>query len=120
MLREYRLAEAGGSERVVFQEREFTLGGQLNEDGTTRLEVALLAPGGKTTVELRLLTRSEGIGWYVQRRIQLDPPQIKALKAILGRGAGRVKSSIPKANTTCIIGPGARTNPQGLSLSLCP
>ncbi|MBI2883871.1 MAG: hypothetical protein HYY11_08200 [Candidatus Methylomirabilis oxyfera] len=105
---------------MTLQQREFTLGGQFNEDGTTRLEVALLASEGNTKLELRLLGYGEGIGWYIQRRIQLDTLQIGALRAMLGRGASRVKSSIPKLTMTHTIAQRERKNPQGLSLSLCP
>lgn len=102
------------------QETTFILGGQFSEDGTTRLEVALLASEGKTRIELRLLGWGEGIGAYVQRRIQLDPLQIRALRAMLGRGASRVKSSMPKSTMTCKIGQSTHGNALGLSLSLCP
>lgn len=114
------MARDNGTRRIASQEKEFMLGGQFNEDGTTRLEVALLASEGKTKIELRLLGWSEGIGRYVQRRIQLDPLQTRALKAILGRGVGRAKSSAPQLKMTCKIAKGAYGNPQGLGLSLCP
>lgn len=120
MLQEHRIAKEGKPGEMALQEREFILGGQVNEDGTTRLEVALLASEGKTKIELRLLGWSEGIGRYVQRRIQLDPLQTRALKAILGRGVGRAKSSAPQLKMTCKIAKGAYGNPQGLGLSLCP
>jgi hypothetical protein len=120
MHQEHRMARDNGSRRIASQEKEFMLGGQFNEDGTTRLEVALLTAEDKTRLELRLLGWSEGIGWYVQRRIQLDPLQIRTLKAILGRGAGRVKSSNPQLKMTRTIVTSTHRNPRGLSLSLCP
>ncbi|NJD69237.1 MAG: hypothetical protein C3F12_03825 [Candidatus Methylomirabilota bacterium] len=120
MLQEHQMAVEEKDRRVAVQEKEFNLGGQFNEDGTTRLEIALLASKGKTKLELRLLGYGEGIGWYIQKRIRLDPLQIRALKTILGRGAGRVKSSIPTLKMTCKISQYTQRNPQGLSLSLCP
>jgi hypothetical protein len=120
MRQEHWRVEKGGGGRMALQEGEFILGGQFNEDGTTRLEVALLDFEGKTKLELRLLAWGEGIGWYIQRRIQLDTLQIGALKTILGRGAGRVKSFNPQLKMTCKIVKDTRRNPQGLSLSLCP
>lgn len=114
----HRMAKEGERGMIV-QEKEFVLGGQCNEDETTRLEVVLVASGGNTRIDLRLLGWGEGIGWYVQRRIQLDTLQIRALKTMLGRGASRVKSSIPKLKTTCTIAKDTHRNPQGLSLSLC-
>jgi hypothetical protein len=120
MLHEHHAAVEVKGRKVAVQEKEFILGGQFNEDGTTRLEVALLASEGTTKLELRLLGYGEGIGWYVQRRIQLDPLQIGALKVILGRGAGRMKSSASQLKMTCKIVNDRHRNPQGVSLSLCP
>ncbi|TAN40302.1 MAG: hypothetical protein EPN22_17435, partial [Nitrospirae bacterium] len=103
MRQEHRTAEEGGSRRMALQEREFILGGQFNEEGTTRLEVALIASGGKSRLVLRLLGWGEGIGWYVQKSIQLDPVQIRALRGILGRVEGRVKSFAPILKMTSNI-----------------
>ncbi|MGB4780467.1 hypothetical protein [Candidatus Methylomirabilis sp.] len=114
------MAGERGSRRMALQEREFILGGQFNEDGTTRLEVALLDSGGKTRLELRLLGWGEGIGWYVQKRIQLDPLQIRALRGILGRGEGRMKSFTPRLKMTRKIEECAEKNPQRSSVSVCP
>ncbi len=96
--------------------REFLLGGQVNEDGTERLDVALLACGSKTRVELRLLGWGEGIGWYIQKRMQLDPLQIRTLKGILGSGGISMKS--PMLNMTPQIDRQAKRSPQGLTSSI--
>lgn len=120
MRKEHWMAGEGGSRRIALQEREFILGDQFNEDGTTRLEVALVASQGKTRVELRLLGWGEGIGWYVQKRIQLDSLQIRALRGILGRGEGRIKSFTPRLKMTCKIEERAKENPQRSSVSACP
>lgn len=120
MRKEHWMAGEGGSRRIALQEREFILGDQFNEDGTTRLEVALVASQGKTRVELRLLGWGEGIGWYVQKRIQLDPLQIRALRGILGRGKGRMKSFAPRLKMTCKIEECAAENSQRSSVSVCP
>lgn len=120
MGKEHWMAGKRGSRRMALQEREFMLGGQFNEDGTTRLEVALLDSGGKTRLELRLLGWGEGIGWYVQKRIQLDPLQIRALRGILGRGEGRMKSFTPRLKMTCKIEERTKENPQRSSVSACP
>ncbi|MCZ7627341.1 MAG: hypothetical protein M5R38_17685 [Candidatus Methylomirabilis sp.] len=47
MLQEHQMAVEEKDRRVAVQEKEFNLGGQFNEDGTTRLEIALLASKGK-------------------------------------------------------------------------
>lgn len=120
MHKEQWIAGKGESRRMALQAREFILGGQFNEDGTTRLEVALLPSGGKSKIELRLLGWGEGIGWYVQKHFQLDPPQIRALRGILGRGEGRMKSFTPRLKMTCKIEECAKGNPQRSSVSVCP
>jgi len=120
MLQEHRMADEGKSKRIASQEKEFILGGQFNKDGTTRLDVALVASEGNTRLELRLLGRGEGIGWYIQKRIQLDPLQIRALRGILGRGEGRMKSFAPRLKMTCKIEECAEGNPQRSSVSVCP
>jgi hypothetical protein len=113
------MAGERGSRKMALQEKEFILGGQFNEDGTTRLEVALVASEGTTRLELRLLGWGEGIGWYIQKRIQLDRLQIRALKQILGRGTGRMASAAPKLKITYRADQQTRENPQDLSMSLC-
>lgn len=103
---------------MTLQRREFTLGGQFSGDGTTRLEVALLASEGKTRLELRLLGWGEGIGWYIQKRIQLDPHQVRTLKQILGKDKSQVTSSMPKLKMTYRTDQQIRNSPQDLSVSL--
>lgn len=120
MGREHWMAGEGGSRRMALQEGEFMLGGQVNADGTDRLEVALVSLGGKTRLELRLLGWGEGIGWYVQKRVELDRLQIRALRGILGRGEGRMKSFTPRLKMTCNIEEYAKENPQRSSVSVCP
>src|SRR5574337_491294 len=119
MRQEHWMAEVGGSRKMALQEKEFILGGQFNEDETTRIEGALVASEGKTRLELRLLGWGEGIGWYIQKRIQLDRLQIRALKQILGRGEGRMASATPKPNPMCRVDRQRRTHPQERSVSLC-
>ena len=120
MHKEQWIAGREESRRMALQEGEFILGGQFNEDETTRLEVALVASRGKTRLELRLLGWGEGIGWYVQKSIQLDPLQIRALRGILGRVEGRVKSFAPRLKMTSNIEKCAKENPQRSSVSVCP
>lgn len=113
------MAGEAGSKSMVLQEREFTLGGQFNEDETTRIEVVLVASRGQTRLELRLLGWGEGIGWYVLKSLQLDRLQIRALKQILGRGEGRMTSAIPKPKMMYRADQQKRKNPQERSVPLC-
>lgn len=103
---------------MTLQDKEFILGGQLNEDGTTRLEVALIVSQGKTRIELRLLGWGEGIGWYVQKRIRLDPLQLRALKQIVGRGERRLASATPKPIMMSRADRQRRENPQERRVSI--
>lgn len=120
MHKEQWIAGKGESRRMTLREGEFILGGQFNEDETTRLEVALLSSVGKSKIELRLLGWGEGIGWYVQKSIQLDPLQIRALRGMLGRTEGRVKSFTPRLKMTCKIDECIAENSQRSSVSICP
>ena len=101
------------------REREFILGRQISEDGTRQLEVTLVTHGGTTRIELRLLGWGEGIDWYVQKSLQLDRLQTRALKQILGRDEGRMTSSTPKQKMMYRADQQIRKNPQERSVSLC-
>jgi hypothetical protein len=53
-----------------------------------QLEVALCQiPGEGSKLELRQQTWGEGIGWYTQSRVRLDPQQVGELRGVLGFGA---------------------------------
>ena len=50
-----------------------------------RLEVALTQGGdGRLAIDLRDQHYAEGIGWFDQRTLALDPRQFRQLKAVLG------------------------------------
>lgn len=52
-----------------------------------RLTVVLVhAPGGTSKMSIRQQTWAEGIGWYDQKSIELDPDQLCQLRAVLGWG----------------------------------
>jgi hypothetical protein len=102
------------------RERECILGRQISEDGIRRLEVALVPHGGTTRIELRLLGWGEGIDWYVQKSLQLDRFQVSALKGMLGRAEGRVKSIVPRLKMTCNIEEYATEYPQRPNVSVYP
>jgi hypothetical protein len=55
-----------------------------------RLQVALMQRGdGRLTIDLREQHHADGIGWYDQRALELDPQQFRQLQAMLGLKAGR-------------------------------
>jgi hypothetical protein len=50
-----------------------------------RLQVALTQGGdGRLVIDLRDQHYAEGIGWFDQRTLALDPRQFRQLKAVLG------------------------------------
>lgn len=50
-----------------------------------RLQVALVQRGdGRLSFDLRQQHYADGIGWYDQRGMELDPRQFRQLQAILG------------------------------------
>ncbi len=50
-----------------------------------RLEVAITQGGdGRLAIDLRDQHYAEGIGWFDQRTLALDPRQFRQLKAVLG------------------------------------
>jgi hypothetical protein len=50
-----------------------------------RLQVALTQRGeGRVLIDLREQHYAEGIGWFDQRTMELDPKQFRQLQAILG------------------------------------
>jgi hypothetical protein len=53
-----------------------------------RLQVALTQGGdGRLAIDLRDQHYAEGIGWFDQRTLALDPRQFRQLKAVLGMNA---------------------------------
>ena len=50
-----------------------------------RLQVALVPGGnGRLNIDLREQHYAEGIGWFDQRTLSLEPEQFKRLQAVLG------------------------------------
>lgn len=55
-----------------------------------QVEIALLqTPGAGSLIELRQQTWGEGIGWFTQSRVQLEPQQVAELRGVLGASANR-------------------------------
>ena len=77
-----------------------TLGGR---GPSQRLQVSLSqGDDGRLLIDLREQHHAEGIGWFDQRRLELDPRQFQQLQAVLAsqvgaRSAGRCGSSPPRA-----------------------
>jgi hypothetical protein len=52
---------------------------------TERVVLVLLAKADGTVVELRQQSWGEGVGWFTQSSVQLEPGQVAKLKQTLGQ-----------------------------------
>ena len=69
-----------------------TLGGK---GPSQRLEVSLSqGEDGRLLIDLREQHHAEGIGWFDQRRLELDPRQFQELQAVLGLKSKELEASI--------------------------
>lgn len=55
------------------------------------LVVLCHAPSGNTQLELRQQSWGEGLGWYTQSSVQLEPEQVASLRQSLGLGGNFAK-----------------------------
>lgn len=59
-----------------------------------RIEIVLCqSPGHPTCLQLRQQSWGDGIGWFTQSSVQLEPEQVAALKTTLGPVADRNRSA---------------------------
>ena len=75
----------------------------LPSSETERLLVVLVqAAGHSSRMELRQQSFSNGIGWFTQSTVQLEPAQVAALRNALGATTSGHKSShrLPREFTT--------------------
>lgn len=61
---------------------------------TDRLVVVLTAANGTSQVHLRQQSWGEGLGWYTQSSVQLDPQQVAGLRQVLGLGGAFSKVKV--------------------------
>jgi len=75
-----------------------------------RIQVALLqAKDGCLSIELRDQHYAEGIGWFDQRALELDPRQVRQLRSILGSHAAMLATAEDEPRATIPFpGPAAR------------
>jgi len=55
-----------------------------SQSGDRLLVVLVQTKAGKSQLVLRQQSWAEGIGWYDQKSLSLDPHQLRQLKAVLG------------------------------------
>jgi hypothetical protein len=69
-----------------------TLGGK---GPSQRLQVSLSqGDDGRLLIDLREQHHAEGIGWFDQRRLELDPRQFQQLQAVLAMNSGTLSAAI--------------------------
>ena len=64
---------------------------------TERLQVVLCNQAGESRLELRQQSFGDGIGWFTQSTIALEPSQVAELRTALGTGGNRGPSPLPKS-----------------------
>jgi len=68
--------------------------------GTTdkeRLLVVLCKRSGESRLELRQQSFGDGIGWFTQSTVALEPSQVAELRTALGTGGNHGPSPLPKS-----------------------
>lgn len=75
-----------------------TLGGR---GPSQRVQVSLSqADDGRLLIDLREQHHAEGIGWFDQRRLELDPRQFQQLQAVLALKSDSLGSAIEEEPAT--------------------
>ena len=67
--------------------RETTLATLAGSSETERVVLVLVAKTEGSVVELRQQSWGEGVGWFTQNNVQLEPQQIAELKQTLGQAS---------------------------------
>ena len=62
-----------------------------------RLLVVLCNRAGESRLELRQQSFGDGIGWFNQSTVALEPGQVAELRTALGTGGNRGPSPLPKS-----------------------
>ena len=65
-----------------------------------RTQVVLCQHDGRSHVELRQQSFGEGVGWFTQNTVRLDPAQIAGLRGALGVGSRRCPAPLVSAESS--------------------
>jgi hypothetical protein len=92
------------------QKSECLLATLAGTNPADRLLVVLVQTKGESQVVLRQQSWAEGIGWYDQKSLALDPQQLRRLKAVLGVRSSTLEwaddaaapATLPFPGVTCI------------------
>ena len=70
-----------------------------------RALVVLCAEAGKSHVELRQQSWGEGVGWFTQSKVTLEPNQIAGLRSVLGKtgSSARPASAAPTSFSPRVV-----------------
>lgn len=71
-----------------------TLAGTTDQE---RLLVVLCNRSGVSRLELRQQSFGDGIGWFTQSTVSLEPSQVAELRTALGTGGNHGPSALPKS-----------------------
>ena len=71
-----------------------TISGATDQE---RLLVVLCTRSGESRLELRQQSFADGIGWFTQSTVALEPGQVAELRTALGSGGNRGPSPLPKS-----------------------
>ena len=90
-----------------------TLGGK---GPSQRLQVSLSqGDDGRLLIDLREQHHAEGIGWFDQRRLELDPRQFQQLQAVWRLKSDSLGAAMQEEPAThAVPGSGAQSGPIGL------
>jgi len=70
--------------------RETTLAILAGSSETERVLLVLTDGNSSSVVEMRQQSWGEGVGWFTQSHVQLEPQQVAELKRTLGQSSGSV------------------------------
>ena len=80
--------------------QEVTLNTIPGSADDSRIAVVLTHQHGQSQIELHQQSWGEGIGWFTQSKVVLEPQQVTALSLGLGKSAVAEHTTLPNA-TAC-------------------
>lgn len=78
---------------------ETLLANLLGDNDCERTQVVLCQNDGVSHIELREQSFGEGVGWFTQSTVNLDPAQIAGLRGVLGASVQRLPVPRPQPDS---------------------
>lgn len=83
-------AKQGSKSEIVLS----TLPGTSDRE---RMQVVLIqSPATGSAVELRQQTFGDGVGWFTQSSVSMEPHQVAELRSVLGTSGAAASSTLPR------------------------